>query len=44
MSTGQIVGGIIGAVVGFFTPVGPIVSANSMIGIGEIVPTEEKSA
>lgn len=38
-SAGQVVGGIVGAVVGFFIPgVGPLTSANSKMDIGHLIP------
>lgn len=37
-SAGQVVGGIVGAVVGFFVPgVGPLISANSKFDIGQLI-------
>lgn len=42
-STGQAVGGIVGAVVGFIVPgVGPLMSADSAIGVGCIVQTPKR--
>lgn len=43
-SVGQAAGGIVGAVIGFFVPgVGPILSADSAIGVGCIVQPPKRN-